>query len=68
MSLESGYKQRKGRRISQIGWQRVPDRRSKKAKGTLPERFSIALWDFEEFSHDERRVRVGSYAFRVWER
>ena len=48
MSFESGFKQRKGRRISEIGWQRVPDRRRKKAEGTLPERFGVALWDFEE--------------------
>ena len=33
--FESGFKQRKGRRISEIGWQRVPDRRCKKAEGTL---------------------------------
>ena len=46
--FESGFKQRKGRRISEIGWQRVPDRRCKKAEGTLSERFGVALWDFEE--------------------
>ena len=39
MSFESGFKQRKGRRISEAGWQRVPDRRCKKAEGTLSERF-----------------------------
>ena len=48
VSFESGFKQRKGRRISEIGWQRVPDRRCKKAEGTLSERFGVALWDFEE--------------------
>ena len=26
VSFESGFKQRKGREISEIGWQRVPDR------------------------------------------
>ena len=46
--FESGFKQRKGRRISEIGWQRVPDGRCKKAEGPLPERFSVTLWDFEE--------------------
>ena len=25
VSFESGFKQRKGRRISEAGWQRVPD-------------------------------------------
>ena len=29
VSFESGFKQRKGRRISEIGWQRFPDRRCK---------------------------------------
>ena len=48
VSLESGFKQRKGRRISEAGWQRVPDRRCKKAEGTLSERFGVALWDFQE--------------------
>ena len=46
--FESGFKQRKGRRISEIGWQRVPDRRCKKADGSLPERFGVTLCDFEE--------------------
>ena len=46
--FESGFKQRKGRRISEIGWQRDPDKRCKKAEGTLSERFGVALWDFEE--------------------
>ena len=27
MSFESGFKQRKGRRISEIRWQRVPDQK-----------------------------------------
>jgi len=35
VSFESGFKQWKGRRISEAGWQRVPDRRCKKAEGTL---------------------------------
>ncbi len=48
VSFESGFKQRKGRRISEAGWQRVPDRRCKKAEGTLSERFGVALWDFQE--------------------
>ena len=48
VSYESGFKQRKGRRISEAGWQRVPDRRCKKAEGTLSERFGVALWDFQE--------------------
>ena len=70
VSFESGFKQRKGRRISEAGWQRVPDRRCRKAEGTLSERFDVALWDFQElltrcFSHDERRFRVSSYAHRV---
>ena len=52
--FEPGFKQRKGRRISEIGWQRVPDRRCKKAGGTLSERFGVALWDFESYAH---RVR-----------
>ena len=46
--FESGFKQRKGRRISEIGWQRVPDRRCEKAEGTLSERFGVALSDFQE--------------------
>ena len=45
---ESGFEQQKGRRISEIGWQRVPDRRCKKAEGMLSECFGVALWDFEE--------------------
>ena len=48
VSFESGFKQRKSRRISEIGWQRVPDRRCKKAEGRLSERFGVALWDFRE--------------------
>ena len=48
MSFESGFKRRKGGRISEVGWQRVPDRRCKKAEGTLPERFGFTPWDFEE--------------------
>ena len=48
VSFESGFKKRKGRRISEIGWQRVLDRKCKKAEGTLSERFGVALWDFEE--------------------
>ena len=48
VSFESGFKQRKGRRISEAGWQRVPGRRCKKAEGTLSERFGVALWDFRE--------------------
>ena len=44
--FESGFKQRKGRRISEIGWQRVPDRRCKKAEGTFYELAGVALWDF----------------------
>ena len=48
VSFESGFKQRKGRRISEAGWQRVPDRRCKKAEGTLSKRFGVALWDFQE--------------------
>ena len=48
VSFESGFKQRKGRRISEIGWQKVPDRRCEKAEVTLSERFGVALWDFEE--------------------
>ena len=43
VSFESGFKPRKGRRISEIGWQRVPDRRCKKAEGTLPEGFGVTL-------------------------
>ena len=48
VNFEYGFKQRKGRRISEIGWQRVSDRRCKKAEGTLPDRFGVTLWDFEE--------------------
>ena len=48
VSFESGFKQRKGRRISEAGWQRVPDRRCKKTEGTLSERFGVAVWDFQE--------------------
>ena len=36
------------RRISEIGRQRFPDRRCKKAERTLSERFGTALWDFEK--------------------
>ena len=49
VSFESGFKQRKGRRISEAGWQRVPDRRCKKAEGTLSEPFGVTLWDYQEF-------------------
>ena len=48
VSFESGFKHWKGRRISEIGWQRVPDRRGKKAERMLCERFGVALWDFQE--------------------
>ena len=41
-------KKRKGRRISEIGWQRVSDRRCKKAERRFPVRCDVALWDFEE--------------------
>ena len=44
--FESGFKQRKGRRISEIGCQRVPDRGCKKAEGTFSELVGVALWDF----------------------
>ena len=54
VSFESGFKQRKGRSISEIGWQRVPDRRCKKAEGTLLERFGVAFGTLRSFSHDER--------------
>ena len=48
VSFESGSKQWKGKRISEIGWQRVPNRRCKKAEGILPKHFGAMLWDFEE--------------------
>ena len=50
VNFESGFKQRNGRtrRIYEIGWQRVPDRKVMNSEGTLPERFSVMLWDFEE--------------------
>ena len=48
VSFESGFKQWKGRSIPEAGRQRVPDRRCKKAEGTLSERFAVALWDFQE--------------------
>ena len=48
VSFESGFKQLKGRRISEAGWQRVPDRRCKKAERTLSKRFGVALSDFQE--------------------
>ena len=41
VSFESGFKQWKGRRISEAGWQRVLDRRCKKAEGTLSKRFGV---------------------------
>ena len=61
MSFESGFKQRKGRRISEIGWQRVPDRRCKKAERTLSERFGVAFWDFEELNFLTRRTKVSCW-------
>ena len=48
VSFESGFKQPKGGRISEVGWQRVPDRRCKKTEGMLSERFGVVLWDFQE--------------------
>ena len=48
VSFESGFKQRKGRGISEAGWQRVPDRRCKKVEGMLSECVGVALWDFQE--------------------
>ena len=48
VSSESGFKQQKSRSISEIGWQRVPERRHKKAERRLPVRFGVVLWDFEE--------------------
>ena len=48
VSFQFGFKQQKGTRISEIGWQRVPYRRYKKAEGMLPEHFGVVLWDFEE--------------------
>ena len=46
VSFESGFKQWKGRRIMRPDG--VPDRRCKKAEGTLSERFGVALWDFQD--------------------
>ena len=65
VSFESVFKQRKGRRISEIGWQRVPDGRCKKAEGTPLNVFVLRFGTLRSFSHDERRFRVGSYAHRV---
>ena len=48
VSFESGFKQPKGGRISEVGWQRVPDRRCKETEGTLSECFGVVLWDFQE--------------------
>ena len=53
VSFESGFKQRKGRRISEIGWHRVPDRRCKKAEGTSPNVLVLRFGTFRSFSHDK---------------
>ena len=47
VSFESGFKQRKGRRISEIGWSDGREFQTE-AEGTLPERFGVTLWDVEE--------------------
>ena len=56
MSLESGFRQRKSRRICEIRWQRVPDRRHKKTERTLPERLGVSqrFGTLTSVSHDER--------------
>ena len=51
VSFESGFKQRKGRRISEMGWQRVPDRGCKKAEGTRSERFGCCTLGLSGASH-----------------
>ena len=63
--FESGFKQRKGRRISEIGWQRVTDRRCKKAelKERSPNVLVLCFGTLRSFSHDGRRFRV--YMHRV---
>ena len=53
VSFESGFKQRKDRRISEIRWQRVPDRRCKKAEGTSPNVLVLRFGTFRSFSHDK---------------
>ena len=49
MSFESGFKQRKGRRISEAGWQRVPDR---KLKERSPNVLVLRFGTLRSFSHD----------------
>ena len=65
VSFESGFKQRKGRRISEAGWQRVPDRSARKLKERSPNVLVLRFGTFRSFSHDGRRFRAGSYAHRV---
>ena len=52
-SFESGFKQRKGRRISEVGWQRVPDRSARKLKERSPNVLVLRFGTFRSFSHDE---------------
>ena len=43
MSFESGFKQRKGRRISEVGWQRVPDKVQESRRNALRTFWCCAL-------------------------
>ena len=68
VSFEFGFKQRKGGRISEIGWQRVPDRcqdGARKLKERSPNVLVLCSGTFRSFSHDELRFCLGSYAHRV---
>ena len=60
VSFESGFKQWKGRRISEARWQRVPDRRGKKAEGTLSEHniHNMKILGFITTSTDRYRQAV----------
>ena len=82
MSLESGLRERKCRRICEIRWQRVPGRKHKKTERMLPERFGVSLrfgtltsvphderWDSDEqLLDDERWISDGSYTRMVRDR
>ena len=80
MSLESGFRERKCRRICEIRWQRVPGRKHKKTERMLPERFGVSLplwtrgthderWDSDEqLLDDERWISDGSYTRMVRDR
>ena len=65
VSFESGFKQWKGRRISEAGCREFQTEGARKLKERSSNVLVLRFGTFRSFSHDERRFRVGSYAHRV---